>query len=265
MSNPNDQATQELLDTLDALYPLPIARRRKERAIQTAEAVAKWMRAQFAALENEVPKVMSAALAAVQQETEEGLKKWLKHEDNCRSRFPRDYCRRHGGDGGIAGCPTCQNVPVYLPCSCGLSDHLMALSAPKAPRPEAASQSLRGDTPMGRLRGAMAEELADVDINARMEEVRGGWASEVFDPPLWWRRGGEEWEPVYNAAVLMSYVLNAQRHGREFTVLRTQSPPSSVRLDAGIEDGHLAAQAKTDMAPPGGLVDHLQGSDREAK
>ncbi len=94
-----------------------------------------------------------------------------------------------------------------------LAKKIRALSAPKAPRPEAASQSLRGD----------------------VED----WPGFEFEPPLWFRRGDEEWEPVYNGAVLMSYVLNAQRHGREFTVLRTQSPPSSVRPDAGMKDGLL--------------------------
>ncbi len=37
---------------------------------------------------------------------------------------------------------------------------------------------------------------------------------------------------------------------------------SSVRSDAGREDGHLAAQAETEIAPPGGLVDHLQGEKK---
>ncbi len=58
---PNDPATTELLAALDALYPLPIARRRKERAIQTAEALARWMRAQFAALENQIPALLDSS------------------------------------------------------------------------------------------------------------------------------------------------------------------------------------------------------------
>ncbi len=37
---------------------------------------------------------------------------------------------------------------------------------------------------------------------------------------------------------------------------------SSEAERADQHDGHLTAQAETELAPPGGLVDHLQGETK---
>lgn len=60
---------------------------------------------------------LQAQLASV----EAALEKYGQHRHGCAALQPRDFCRQHGGDGGIAGCPTCQSLPRYRDCTCGFA------------------------------------------------------------------------------------------------------------------------------------------------
>ena len=54
----------------------------------------------------------------------ETLSSYLQHKRGCAALTRRDYCRPHGGDGSINGCPTCQNISAVPACTCGLAEVL---------------------------------------------------------------------------------------------------------------------------------------------
>ncbi len=59
MTGDHDEATQELLEALDVLYPLPDDARRVERAGRTAYVLKQWMASREAELLTMIPKAIA--------------------------------------------------------------------------------------------------------------------------------------------------------------------------------------------------------------
>jgi hypothetical protein len=68
---------------------------------------------------DELPKAITQQAAQVTTLTA-ALRRYGQHDYRCPATRMRDFCRQHGGDGSINGCPACQNIPRTGDCTCGL-------------------------------------------------------------------------------------------------------------------------------------------------